>query len=63
MIDDNGLEVVLTKEQQAILIVEKLSNDLRKQIANEVELKFHGINHDLAHEIGSFIRNGESTIA
>jgi hypothetical protein len=63
MLDSNGLEVELTKEQQAILIVEKLANDLRKQIANEVELKFHNVNHDLAHDIAAFIRLGEPTIS
>jgi hypothetical protein len=53
----------LTTEQQAIIIVEKLSAGLRTQIANEVELEFHNINHDLAHAIGQFIREGKPTIA
>ena len=53
----------LTTEQQAIIIVEKLSAGLRTQIANEVELEFHNINHNLAHAIGKFIREGKPTIA
>jgi len=53
----------LTTEQQAIIIVEKLSAGLRTQIANEVELEFHGIDHDLAHDIAKFIREGKPTIA
>jgi hypothetical protein len=53
----------LTTEQQVIVIVEKLSSDLRTQIANEVELEFHNTNHDLAHAIAQFIREGKSTIS
>jgi hypothetical protein len=53
----------LTSEQQAIVIVEKLSAGIRTQIANEVELHFHGIDHDLAHDIAKFIREGKPTIA
>ena len=53
----------LTPEQQAIIIVEKLSAGIRTQIANEVERHFHGIDHDLAHDIAKFIREGQSTIA
>jgi hypothetical protein len=53
----------LTTEQQAIVIVEKLSAGIRTQIANEVELEFHGIDHDLAHDIAKFIREGKPTIA
>lgn len=53
----------LTSEQQAILIVEKLSAGLRAQIANEVERHFNGIDHDLSHDIAKFIRQGPSTIA
>jgi hypothetical protein len=53
----------LTKEQQAIVIVERLSAGLRTQIANEVELEFHDMNHDLAHAIVKFIREGKPTNA
>lgn len=53
----------LTSEQQAIIIVEKLSAGIRIQIANEVERHFHGINHDLAHDVAKFIREGQPTIA
>lgn len=53
----------LTSEQQAIIIVEKLSAGIRTQIANEVERHFHGIDHDLAHDIAKFIREGQPTIA
>jgi hypothetical protein len=53
----------LTTEQQVIIIVEKISADLRTQIANEVELEFHNIDHDLAHAIAKFIREGKSTIS
>lgn len=53
----------LTAEQQAIIIVEKLSAGIRIQIANEVERHFHGINHDLAHDVAKFIREGQPTIA
>jgi hypothetical protein len=53
----------LTPEQQAIIIVEKLSAGIRTQIANEVERHFHGIDHDLAHDVAKFIREGKPTIA
>jgi hypothetical protein len=53
----------LTSEQQAIIIVEKLSAGIRTQIANEVERHFHGIDHDLAHDVAKFIREGKPTIS
>jgi hypothetical protein len=50
-------EQELTPEQAQAVLLFQIEQKLRVQIANQVELKFHGKYHNESHEIAQFIRN------
>jgi hypothetical protein len=47
----------LTPEQEQAVLLFNIEQKLRQHIANQIELKFHGIYHEAAHEIAKFIKN------
>lgn len=50
-------EQKLTPEQVQAILLFQIEQRLRKQIALQVESKFHGKYHNESHEIAQFIRN------
>jgi hypothetical protein len=50
-------EINLTPEQKQAILLFQIEQKLRVQIANQIELKFHGRYHDAAHEIALYIRH------
>jgi hypothetical protein len=46
----------LNEEQLKAILMFQIEQILRKKIADEVELKFHGTHHNASHDIAQFIR-------
>lgn len=52
----------LTPTQKATIIINSLEQQLRNNIAIEVENRYHAIAHDLSHDIAMFIKNGNTNV-
>lgn len=56
----SGIE--LTPTQKAIIIINSIEQQLRNNIAIEIENKFHGLYHGASHDIAKFVKDGNSSI-
>lgn len=58
--EKSGIE--LTPTQRATIILNSIEQQIRNNIAIEIENRFHGLYHGASHDIAKFVKNGNSSI-